>query len=390
MEEQFEIAELIAQKIKGSIDVTGLSRLQDWCDREEANRTLLERVESTDRQMDRLEIYAMFDKQRNWDQLEDRLSATKTVQWPVAQYFRYAAAVLLPLAIVYLFYFLAFRPEYKDLSEVEQIITQPPKSVTLQLANGEKLALNQPTQSVIVQGRAEITNDAESLVYKTQADPADATQELIYNELTVPRGQHYQLELADGTHVWLNSESSLRYPVAFDAKQREVYLTGEGYFEVTHTGSPFRVHAGDIDVRVLGTSFNVSVYDEESMATTLVEGKVQVEVKEEGSLVESQILAPGDQSVWNRQELQVSQVDTEPFTLWKEGKLVFSNDNLHDVMMRLARWYDFQFQFENEAAMHYHFTAQFDNQEGLLEILTLLEKTAEVQFKLKEKTIIIQ
>ncbi|MGL1885772.1 MAG: DUF4974 domain-containing protein [Reichenbachiella sp.] len=395
MDEKFYIADLIAQKIKGSISTDDQVKLDDWCSESEENQLLLDKAIRLDAQLDKLEVYALFDQGHVWVELENRLFPSKQVGFDPSVYLKYAASILLPLLLMgSIFYYFVLRTEYQDLAMVDQLIHPKVENVTLVLSNGEEVILNQSTQrTTITQGVTTIKNEDKAIVYEI----SDTTKKeylaevLAFNELNIPRGGSYKLTLADGTKVWLNSASSLRFPVAFADNKREVYLTGEAYFEVTHNGSPFVVNAQNMDVNVLGTSFNVTAYPDEDLSTTLVEGKVKIDIKENGALIASELLAPDDQSVWSdgSSELAVVAVNTSNYTSWKEGKLEFNNDDLERVMGRLARWYDFEYRFENETAKEYHFTAQFDNHESISSVLSMLEKTTDIEFKLQDKTIII-
>ncbi|MFC2124691.1 FecR family protein, partial [Bacteroidota bacterium] len=231
-----------------------------------------------------------------------------------------------------------------------------------------------------------------SLIYSDEKK-TDEIQPLIYNELKTPRGGGYNLVLADGTEVWVNAGSSLKFPVSFTDSTRKVFLTGEAYFDVSHNGKPFIVSSGSMDITVLGTSFNVSAYpDELSIKTTLVEGKVQIDVTGNlGSTSASEILMPNDQAVILRDgsTIKINQVNTSQYTSWIDGKIEFTNDNLDMVMKRLARWYDFEYEFENNLARDYHFSARISNIENVSSILEMLEMTTDVKFELRNNTIVI-
>jgi len=231
-----------------------------------------------------------------------------------------------------------------------------------------------------------------SLVYTEKRSPLKR-KKLVYNELRTPRGGGYNLTLADGSRVWLNAGSSLRFPVSFTDSTRRVYLEGEGYFEVNHNGKPFIVSSGSMDVRVLGTSFNVLAYpDEQQLVTTLVEGSVRIDLGgKESEAVSSRILHPDDQAVISiaNADIEVSKVNTSQYTSWIEGKLEFHNEDLDKVMKRLARWYDFKYEFENNGAKDFHFSARFDNSENISTILEMLELTTDVKFELRENTIVV-
>ena len=243
------------------------------------------------------------------------------------------------------------------------------------------------------EGDARISIRNKLLSY-TSTDQESRGTEIIYNELKTPRGGGYNLQLADGTGVWLNAGSSIRFPVSFTEDTRQVYLEGEAYFEVSHNGSPFIVSTEDMDVRVLGTSFNISAYaDEPQFKTTLVEGKVRVELKGQGnSLSNSLVLSPDQQAILHRSEGELSNVEVNSslYTSWMRGKLEFHNESLDLVMKRLARWYDFEYEFENPQAKEFHFSARLNNGENISNIIEMLEMTTDVKFELRDQKIVIQ
>ena len=201
------------------------------------------------------------------------------------------------------------------------------------------------------------------------------------------------LQLSDGSKVWLNSGSSLRYPVSFRDSVRQVILDGEAYFEVSHNETPFIVSTGSMNTRVLGTSFNVEAFsDDPAFKTTLVEGRVLVELLNEASSIsESTLLEPDEQATFSRASGEISKevVDASGYTSWIRGKLEFHNESLETVMKRLARWYDFEYSFENTAAMGFHFSARLDKEEGISSILKMLEMTTDVKFEFRNRSIVV-
>src|SRR5690606_13240443 len=174
----------------------------------------------------------------------------------------------------------------------------------------------------------------DQIVYDASAKPLEnASAPLTYNTITTPRGGQYMVVLPDGTKVWLNAASSLRFPTAFTGKERRVELSGEAYFEVAKSGIPFLVNSAGQQIEVLGTHFNVMAYeDEASIKTTLLEGSVKV------SNMKSQIshlLRPGQQSSLSRDgSLKVTEVNTEEAAAWKNGYFIFANENIQSSMKK--------------------------------------------------------
>jgi ferric-dicitrate binding protein FerR (iron transport regulator) len=170
-----------------------------------------------------------------------------------------------------------------------------------------------------------------------------------YNTITTPKGGQYQLVLADGSRIWLNAATSLRFPVAFPGKERRVELAGEGYFEVAHhADQPFDVVIAGMEVQVLGTHFNINSYaDEESVKTTLLEGSVLVKAK---NIKKEAVIMPGQQSILSANELTVDKnADVDEAVAWKNGLFQFSGADISTIMRQIGRWYNVEASFAGDA-----------------------------------------
>jgi transmembrane sensor len=392
MKENYHIADLIAKKIKGLINPGEQEELDNWINEDAENRRVYNSATDPKKQLEKLEIYGLFDKKKVWSELEDKLFETKTVRFFTQKALRYAAAIMLPLLIAGGFAIRYLnRTTLQTIAEIDTVFQPGSQKAVLILADGGSVELEEgKTIADLQQGDAKI-NIQNSLLSYTSAGSSKA--EIIYNELRTPRGGGYNLKLADGTGVWLNAGSSIRFPVSFTEETRTVYLEGEAYFEVSHNGQAFVVSSEEMDVRVLGTSFNISAYkDEPIFKTTLVEGKVSVELKGQAdSLSNNLVLSPDQQAIFKRSETDLSmlEVNASQYTSWMRGKLEFNNESLDLVMKRLARWYDFEYEFENPQAKDFHFSARLNNGENLSTIIEMLEMTTEVKFELREQKIVV-
>ncbi len=216
----------------------------------------------------------------------------------------------------------------------------------LTLANGRQIILNNARNgSLAAQGNTDFIKKGEGrLVYNAKANTDKATAELAYNTISTPRGGQYQVVLPDGSHVWLNAASSIRFPAAFTGKDREVAITGEAYFEVAHNKvKPFRVSVNGQTVEVLGTHFNINAYtDEPSMKTTLLEGRVRITKDNRVAM-----LKPGEQAtIAGAGNFKIETVNTEEAVAWKDGLFQFKDATLLIVMRQLSRWYDVRVEYE--------------------------------------------
>ena len=395
MVDSFHIADLIVKKIRGSITPGEQQELDLWIKEDPKNLLLFEQASDPKKQLEKLEVYRLFDQDKVRSKLEDELFGTKTVRLEPRKLLRFAAAILLPLLVGGGFAWWYLRaPTADTFTQIDSAFQPGSQKAVLILSNGEELELDSNQSSATLSdGDANITNENMGLAYSTESR-AGHSRKSVFNELRTPRGGGYNLQLADGTRVWLNSGSSLRYPVSFRDSVRQVILDGEAYFEVSHSETPFIVSTGSINTRVLGTSFNVEAFsDDTEFKTTLVEGKVRVELLEQGSLIsDGTILEPDQQAVFipSTGEISKTKVDASGYTSWINGKLEFHNETLETVMKRLARWYDFEYSFDNPAARDFHFSARLDKEESISSILKMLEMTTDVKFEFRDQSIVVR
>jgi ferric-dicitrate binding protein FerR (iron transport regulator) len=289
-------------------------------------------------------------------------------------YVRWAAAAVFAACLVGAGYYLltsgnAEHPKQTAANNVQKIVPGGNKA-TLTLASGEKIILEEVQKgSVATQGDIAINKVADgSLVYNASGKKA-AAEEISYNVLTTPVGGQYHITLSDGTAVWLNASSSIKYPSQFIGGERKVEITGEAYFEVAHNASvPFRVLAGKQLVEDIGTAFNINSYDNEpSLKTTLVEGKARVT-----NDAESFVLDPGQQTqLSDGQKLRlVSNVNVEEVIAWKNGLFKFNNASLPEVMRQIARWYNVKVQYEGKIENR-KFNGEIARKTSLTEVLEI-------------------
>lgn len=287
-----------------------------------------------------------------------------------------------------------FGSPYLNNHNDNQAATQPhikpgTNKAYLTLADGKRIALtDSATGTLALQGSVKITKTADGQIAYQVVDEGKE-QPGKYNTLEAPKGGQYQITLIDGTKVWLNAASALKYPTKFDGTERKVALSGEAYFEVAKDKKkPFRIISGSQTIEVLGTHFNVNAYsDESAIKTTLLEGSVKVFRTAEGS--NYKILAPGQQSVLSLSALNVKEVDTEEAVAWKEGFFIFENDNLKTLMRKLERWYDVEVDYKGIADNKIKITIMLSRNTPLEDVLKLLEGTDEFKFKTEGRRITI-
>ena len=261
--------------------------------------------------------------------------------------------------------------------------------VELILSSGERMVLG--TDSLRLGNRVEagMLKDSLRKLSYLQAPAGQDGQEEIFNTLVIPVGGLYELELSDGTRVWLNSVSQLRYPVQFAGKERKVYLSGEAYFDVkTDSLRPFVVESGGMNVRVYGTEFNVTAYRDEKLRTTLVQGKVGIKVDGEKEL----LLRPGQMAEYDAQtkHLEVQEVNTYLYTAWIEGTFAFKDETIEEIMGRLSRWYDLNVFYANEEVKKQLYDGIIPQVKDFEDVLRMIEGTATIHFEIKGNTVIVR
>ena len=309
--------------------------------------------------------------------------------------YRYAASVIVLLGLAAAGY-IYFNSRNNNNNNVpvrtaqqtsKDVIVPGGYRAMLTLADGSQIILDSAANGTLSQqGKTQIIKlDDGQLAYHAGA----GTSEVLYNTISTPRGGQYQVILPDGSKVWLNAASSLRFPSTFSGTERMVEITGEGYFEVAKNAAmPFRVKTGEIQVEVLGTHFNVKAYaDEESVNTTLLEGSVKVVSKAKAGA----LLKPGQQATLkdNETAFRLSDVDVYHEVAWKDGLFDFDNDNIQDIMRQLSRWYDVEVSYAGQKLQN-HYTGSIRREVNISKVFEMLELAGGVQFSLDGKKVIIK
>jgi transmembrane sensor len=303
-----------------------------------------------------------------------------------------AAAIFVILLSSAAFYFLFSSKTEQEKTAVaattskDEIVPGGNKAI-LTLSDGSSIMLdNAGNGDLGQQGNSKIIKTADGLLEYHDKDLNAASEKMLYNIVSTPRGGQYRIELADGTSVWLNASSSIRFPVAFEDSSREVEVTGEVYFEVAkNPAKPFKVKVKDTYINVLGTHFNINAYDnEEAINTTLLEGSLQVVNNKL-----SKLLKPGETAVTNPSGITAISKDDSPedAIAWVKGKFLFHSADIHNIMRQVERWYDVEVNFEK--AINLHFTGELKRSDNVMTLLRKLELTGEIHFKIDKKKITV-
>lgn len=301
-----------------------------------------------------------------------------------------AASVLIifSLGLYFAFHWPATTGFVQKKQSPDHPITYGSNKALLILSDGSKVILDGKSGGTIArQTGVEISKASDGqLVYRTISSNADAAAKS-FNTMQTPRGGIYQIDLPDGTKVWLNSASSLKYPLAFSGNERKVELEGEAYFEVTgNRQMPFKVICKKQLVEVLGTHFNINSYDDDAAGRiTLLEGSVRVNPV---NTEDYKILLPGQQAIVKQTELKVKNVHTENVIAWKNGLFQFDNEDIHTIMKKIARWYDVEIIYES-GLKPMRFGGTVSRYSDLQKVLKKLELTNTIHFKIEGRRITV-
>ncbi|QEH42298.1 FecR family protein [Chitinophaga sp. XS-30] len=302
-----------------------------------------------------------------------------------------AAAAVLLLITAGGYFFFADQPAQtaENTGHYKHDVAPGGNKATLTLGDGSIIELDSAQNGALgSQGNTQVIKLAGAqLAY----DNGNAGNQAVfyYNTVNTPRGGQYQIILPDGSKVWLNAVSSLRFPTAFSGKERKVELTGEAFFDIAHNeNQPFIVAVDKMEVEVLGTQFNIMAYaNESSMKTSLLRGAVKV--RSEGA---SSLLKPGQQARLHKNgDLKVIDLPyAEETAAWKDGLFLFNNEDLDAIMRRISRWYNVDVAFTTENIKTQTFTGQISRQEKLSEVLKMLELTEAVHFGIENRTVTVK
>jgi transmembrane sensor len=325
---------------------------------------------------------------------EDRQAKPVKVLWPSFKKIASVAAVFILIASTAI-YFLS-SPDSKKQVIVKtkanlnkNIVLPGGNKAMLTLADGSTIILGSAHNGILAkQANIDIRKVTGGKIIYNASNLLNSTAPVLYNTITTPRGGQYQLTLSDGTKVWLNAASSLKFPAAFANNERVVELTGEAYFEVakltnpTDAGRegrriPFKVITTNQTIEVLGTHFNINAYaDEATIKTTLLEGSVKVVQSKTNN---SHLLKPGQQAAVAT-KIQISDVDATQSIAWKNGYFIFSHEDIGSIMRQVSRWYDINIQYEANVTQE-GFMGTISKFKDVSQVLDMLQLTGTVHFK---------
>ena len=373
--------DIIERKLGGVLSSDEEIRFREWVETSEENKIYFHKLETFYKENGFVKEITEQDVDMSWGKFAEQLKKEKRRKRRTLRYWVISGVAACLLVGVLISTWMG-RDNSVPSEETKTIVAGGSKAVSW-LSNGEKVELENNVDE-LKEASVRIVNSGSVLSYEKNQDTV--LKGRVMNKVETPRGGEYGITLADGTRVYLGALSKIEYPVAFDGTKRVVKASGEVYFEVARdTAHPFVVEMTNLDVEVLGTSFNVRDYaDEDYVEATLVSGKIKVNAGEE-----SCILEPNYQAVLDKKNntLETKEVDVSEFVDWKSGKLNVRNRRLEDILNRLSKWYDVYVFYVNEEAKDIRFYANIDRYSDMNELLDKFEKTGQVEFRVKGNVI---
>lgn len=388
VDDPFLLASWIAKSMAGELSDEELQLLDEWRMTSARNHQLYDRIVSRERREAKRRHFTAFDKVSGWQGYSKKLKETekKVNRWRV--FLRYAAILLIPLSAT-VYGVLRSGEETVSLADLNAI-TPGGTRAELVLPSGEVVDLVAKSGVISRGENTVINNEGKTLSYKSIGNQAPMDS-LRYNEVIVPKGGEYQLVLSDGTLVYLNSMTKIRFPERFSEKCREVEVCGEAFFEVAENKRvPFVVKTDAYEITVLGTKFNVTAYADEQVATTtLVEGAVSISGK---CIGEAKTLRPNEQFVLDRVSgsVEIKNVDVNYYTAWKDGMFRFRDVRLEEIMHVVERWYDMTVVYEDESVRDLHFGFNMSRLETIEPLLNIFELNGKIKITKEGKVLKIK
>lgn len=374
------IAKLIHKLLRGQETVAERDSIEHWRKSDQRNDDLIEEFRDANNIEQDLNFFADLDEGEAWQKVNAVRHPKKNNYWP---FFRIAAVFILLFGAV-LFYL-----RDRDVSDSGKIATN--KTVKKDILPAQRGALLLLADGSVVPLESSVkTLDPKVIMAETKGGTAAVVAPLTesaieYNTLVVPKGHFYKLNLEDGTQVWVNANSQLKFPEKFDKNERRVILDGEAYFEVSHDAKrPFYVESKGNEVKVLGTHFNINAYSN-NVRTTLSSGRVRV--SHSGNVI---VLEPGEYANLIGEQLRKGKADLEHDLSWHNNQFYFKKETIVEIASTLSKWYDIQVKFKKDVALDKVYTGNFKRDVKLSEVLEMLTYVCDLRFELQGKELIVE
>lgn len=377
----FNIARLIAKYLRNELSPEEEATFQKWLQESDSNRQLLESFRKGEAVQEEIDYINRIDTDAAWRNIEKRRNAANYGRW--LRYTGYAAAAMILLVSAGIWIH-----SYRNTAETKPVtallykndIKPGSNKARLILSDGRQVTLSDHPRVLREQDGTEISGSEGQVSYNSHENKLN---HLIFNTLVVPKAGTYRIVLPDGTKVWVNAMSELRFPVKFDKRERKVYLKGEAYFEVAKEAErPFRVEASHTTVDVLGTHFNINAYSEVT-STTLLSGSVKVH-----GYGREKLLAPGQQATISEGFATVEATNVSKAIAWKNGEFYFNGDRMTEIARQLSRWYDLQVEYKG-VVPDKTYSGSIKRNVNLSEVLDMLQFVSNAQFEINGRQLII-
>ena len=383
MIEQNEIDEKLLAYLLDELDDVGREEVKAWLEESEGNKEYFREFQRVYLEF-QWGVYAL-EVKSDFNLLRKKLRKRSSLQ----VWYGVAAAVVILLSVGGILLWNSGEIEEKPVQVAKKVTIQPGKSqAILVLSSGEEVAMgNVSRQLEEKDGTSVVVSETGRISYQSAEGKGGTTKDTarVMNRLVIPRGGEFNLTLSDGTRVWLNAETELRYPVQFNGKERVVYLKGEAYFEVSkNKEKPFLVQVDDMSVKVYGTAFNVNTYNK--IETVLVTGSVSM--NQGGKEV---LLKPNQKGVFDQVsgKITVEDVDVLAYVSWKNGDFIFRNESLNSIMDKLSRWYGLEVLYQDAGLQDVRLSGNLKRYKDVRELFVSFEKISDARFKVQGNKVIV-
>ena len=372
----------IVDYISGELNGEEKKSMETWIHSSEENQKIYEKILKKSLFVRWSLKSKQIDTNKELKKFENRInSSVRYITWIAA-----AASVILILSLSIPYLWNQYQ-ENQEMIVANQVIQPGKKGAQLILSTGRQVDIEDQSKKIKEEDGSLIQLDSETGLEYTES--ATKSDKLIYNTLKTERGNEFNMQLADGTKVWLNADSELRYPVQFTGNIRKVYLKGEAYFDVAHNEKKaFVVNSYNQEVKVYGTEFCINAYNQDEIKTVLVEGSVGVRANPRG---EESKLKPGELGLTDMQsgKIDIKKVNVRPYIAWKDGDFVFENESLENIMLRLERWYNVKIFYMNEECKNYRFSGDMERYADVRSLLYFIQETSNAKFEINKNTIVV-
>lgn len=374
------IAKLIQKLLRGQETVAERDSIEHWRKSDKRNDNLIDQFRDAKNIEQDLNFFEGLDEGEAWQKVNAVSAFKKINYWP----FLRIAAVFVMLFGAAIFYLRDKEINGSTKTAVNKVLKKdilPAQSGALLLmADGSVVPLENSVKTIDPKTVIAEIKESKGAAVAPIAEPS-----IEYNTLVVPKGHFYKLNLEDGTQVWVNANSQLKFPEKFDKNERRVILDGEAYFEVSHDAKrPFYVESKGNEVKVLGTHFNINAYSN-NVRTTLSSGRVQV--SHSGNVI---VLEPGEYANLIGEQLRKGKADLEHDLSWHNNQFYFKKETIVEIASTLSKWYDIQVKFKKDVALHKVYTGNFKRDVKLSEVLEMLTYVCDLNFELQGKELIVE